>query len=149
MTRDDRAVINRAAACIQVHEGCRLTAYQDGGGVWTIGWGHTRGVGKGDTCSQAEADAWLTKDMDDAVKGVASLPVPLTGSMRAALISLVYNIGWTRFSMSDTHMAVVGRKYLDVPKHMIGWRLIDGEPSLGLLRRRLAEATLFLADGLP
>ena len=29
---------------IKDFEGCRLTAYQDAAGVWTIGYGHTKGV---------------------------------------------------------------------------------------------------------
>ena len=40
-------------------EGCRLTAYQDSGGVWTIGYGHTAGVYAGKTCTEAQAEAWL------------------------------------------------------------------------------------------
>ena len=30
-------------------EGCRLAAYPDTGGVWTIGYGHTKGVAEGRT----------------------------------------------------------------------------------------------------
>ena len=41
---------------IKHFEGCRLEAYKCSAKVWTIGWGHTRGVKEGDTCTQEEAD---------------------------------------------------------------------------------------------
>jgi lysozyme len=44
-------------------EGCRLSAYQDQKGIWTIGYGHTRGVSQGMTCTQADSDHWLAEDM--------------------------------------------------------------------------------------
>jgi len=34
----------KGRALIQSLKGLRLQAYQDGGGIWTIGYGHTRGV---------------------------------------------------------------------------------------------------------
>ena len=50
-------------AALKVDEGCRLIAYQDTVGVWTIGYGHTAGVHPGQTITQAQADAWLTEDV--------------------------------------------------------------------------------------
>jgi lysozyme len=49
---------------IKRFEGCRLEAYQDSVGVWTIGWGTTRypdgsPVSPGDKITQAEADYYL------------------------------------------------------------------------------------------
>jgi lysozyme len=41
---------------IKNFEGCRLSAYQDSVGVWTIGYGHTKGVHFGQSISQTEAD---------------------------------------------------------------------------------------------
>ena len=43
---------------IKQFEGCRLSAYQCAAGVWTIGYGHTAGVKKGMTITQAQADAY-------------------------------------------------------------------------------------------
>ena len=50
---------------IKRFESCRLTAYQDFGGVWTIGWGHTKDVCEGMTVSQNEADACLVTDLEE------------------------------------------------------------------------------------
>src|ERR1700757_2265582 len=45
-------------------EGCRLVAYQDQVGVWTIGYGHTgSGVVSGLTITQDQAEDLLTSDV--------------------------------------------------------------------------------------
>ena len=60
-------------------EGCRLESYQDSGGVWTIGYGHTMNVGPGMTCTQQQAEMWLSTDTHFAVAAVNVLViVPLT-----------------------------------------------------------------------
>lgn len=53
---------------IKHFEGCRLAAYRDSGGIWTIGWGATHypdgsKVRPGDTIDQAQADALLSRDV--------------------------------------------------------------------------------------
>ena len=47
---------DKLIAYIRKAEGCRLTAYQDVAGVWTIGFGHTKGVKAGDRITQYQAD---------------------------------------------------------------------------------------------
>ena len=37
---------------LKLMEGLRLTAYKDAAGVWTIGYGHTQGVRKGDKITE-------------------------------------------------------------------------------------------------
>ena len=41
---------------IKAHEALRLKAYQDSKGVWTIGWGHTKGVKPGDVITREQAE---------------------------------------------------------------------------------------------
>lgn len=51
-------------ARLRLDEGLRLIAYRDGGGVLTIGYGHTGpDVHDGMTISAAEADAFLEHDV--------------------------------------------------------------------------------------
>ena len=57
---------------IKKFEGCRLTAYQDAVGVWTIGYGTTNAdkaitgtsISQGLQISQATADEWLRRSID-------------------------------------------------------------------------------------
>ena len=44
-------------------EGFKREAYQDEGGVWTIGYGHTREVKEGDTVSTHKANMYLNTDL--------------------------------------------------------------------------------------
>ncbi len=80
-----------AAALIQVFEGCRLTAYQDSGGVWTIGFGHTAGVKQGDTITYEQAVEFFNADAMPLLAAV-SRQKPLAG---AAYVSFGYNCGRT------------------------------------------------------
>ena len=49
---------------IKKFEGCRLEAYKCPAGVWTIGYGHTAGVQKGQKISAAQAEALLRSDLE-------------------------------------------------------------------------------------
>ena len=49
---------------IKSFEGLRLKSYQDSIGVWTIGWGHTRGVRKGQVITEAQAERFLRDDLE-------------------------------------------------------------------------------------
>ena len=44
-------------------EGCKLDAYQDGGGVWTIGYGTTKNVHQGMSITQDQAESLLLGDL--------------------------------------------------------------------------------------
>lgn len=86
-------------------EGMRYTAYQDGGGVWTICLGHTKGVKKGDTATPAQCAEWARQDIGPAIKRVEQVsPVPLSEPAKAGIASFCfYNLGetkcrWTRDS---------------------------------------------------
>ncbi len=74
-------------------EGCRLTAYQDSVGVWTIGFGTTTEVKEGQTISQLKAEEYLRFDLAIFEKAVtASLNVPVNPNQFYALISITYHV---------------------------------------------------------
>ena len=50
---------------IKKFEGCELTAYQDSVDVWTIGYGHTKGVEDGQEITQEEAEEMLASELDE------------------------------------------------------------------------------------
>jgi len=81
-----------AAAWIAVEEGpARLVAYQDPGGVWTIGQGHTAGVKEGDTCTLAQSVAWFAEDQARLFAIMGQFPWhPLK---QAAFVDFGYNCG--------------------------------------------------------
>lgn len=127
-------------------EGCRLEAYKDTGGVWTIGYGRTWGVKEGQTITQAEADAMLAYDLDLFANGVGRLvKVPLTENQRAALISFAYNIGLVALAGSTLLRKLNAGDYAAVPDELDRWVNDGGTRLPGLVKRRAAEAKLWSA----
>lgn len=141
---------SRGLSLIKRWERCHLEAYDDGVGVPTIGWGHTRGVRFGDTCSQEQADQWLAEDLGDAEDTVSRLVrVPINQAQRDALIAFVYNVGSGGFGKSELLRHLNAEAYHSAAKAFLGWTRGGGRPMRGLLRRRLAEAALFAEDPWP
>lgn len=125
-------------------EGCRLQAYQDSKGVWTIGHGHTSGVCAGMTCTQAQAEAWLAEDVAWAERAVNWLVrVPVSQGEFEALVDFVFNAGIGNFRDSALlHFLNVGRPDLAAAE-FDKWDHCGGKVVAGLLRRRQAEKAEF------
>lgn len=130
-------------------EGCRLTAYQDQGGRWTLGFGHTFMVHEGDTCTQAQAEAWLEGDIAWAEKAVNRLvTTPLTQGEFDALTDFVFNLGEHSFELSTLLQLVNQGRYADAAQEFAKWDHCGGVEVAGLLRRRLAERAEFENTGI-
>lgn len=125
-------VLALAAKLVKHFEGCRLTAYQDSAGVWTIGYGHTAGVTVGRVVSQAEADALLAEDLLIAEAAVSRLFPPLA---RVALIDFTFNLGAGATRQLLSHP--------DPENQFERWVHAGGEILPGLVKRRAVEAFLF------
>ena len=85
---------------IMKFEGCRLEAYQDAAGVWTIGYGHAHGVSQGDVITDYYAKEFLKKDISMAEKQVLALGVCKTQGQLDALTDFVFNLGIERLKQS-------------------------------------------------
>ena len=135
-----------AGAFVRAHESCRLAAYADSGGVWTIGWGHAgEGVHAGLIWTQAQADAQLTADLTAAFDAVIQLTkIPLADCQIAALISFVFNLGEGALANSTLLTLINAREFLSAAKEFLRFDHAGGSESKGLLIRRLDEAALFL-----
>lgn len=136
-------VSSEGLALIQGFESLQLAAYQDVGGVWTIGWGHTRGVRKGDTCTRAQADLWLKQDVMDAEEGVTALvKVGLAQSEFDALVSFHFNTG--ALGRSTLLRRLNSGDRAGAANEFLRWVYDNGVKYAGLVRRRAAERALFL-----
>ena len=134
---------------IKSFEKCRLEAYQDEKGVWTIGYGHIKAVKQGDTCTQEQADAWLAEDAATAWHAiVVNVKVPLTANEGGALLSWTFNTGCEAFAESTLLTILNSGNYQGVPAQMNKWvwlTMPDGTKKIsnGLVNRRKAEAALW------
>jgi lysozyme len=128
-------------------EGCRLKAYQDSKGVWTIGFGHTgRLVVAGLTCTQAQAEEWLASDIAWAASEVSRVvKVPLTQAEFDALVDFVFNTGAGNFQHSSLLALLNHNDHVKAAAEFEKWDKCGGVELPGLLRRRKAEAKEFLA----
>jgi lysozyme len=137
---------------IQSFESCRLKAYDDGVGVWTIGWGTTKGVKRGMTITQEEADRLFEEDLDQFADGVEALvTTDINNNQFSALVSLAYNIGLRAFGRSTLLKRVNARNFAAAADQFLVWNKGGGKVMRGLTRRRQAERKLFLkpADDSP
>lgn len=83
-----------AHALIKEFEQCRLQAYLCPAGIWTIGWGHTKGVRSGDSISVDQAEHLFQEDIKEFDAGVARLiKVPVEQYQFDALVSFAFNVG--------------------------------------------------------
>ena len=152
-----------AIELVKSFESCRLSAYQDSTGIWTLGWGRARDIQPGEACSQAQADAWLMSDLDDfeaIVLKAVSTPEHganvMNDNQLGAVTSFVFNVGLGKEGVKDGFLCLKSGGIstllrllreqdwegaaLEFPK----WSKAGGLPVPGLLRRRLAEQVLFL-----
>ena len=142
----DMKISNNGLNTIKQFEGCRLTAYQDVKGVWTIGYGHTGGVYYGQTITQAEADTLFRQDLAKFESGVARLcyGVTLTQNQFDALVSFAYNCGLSALG-SSTLLKKIKANPNDksIAAEFKKWCYSGGKIVQGLANRRTAEAQLY------
>jgi lysozyme len=138
--------INAAGlALIKTYEGLALRSYRCAAGRWTVGYGHTATAMPGQVIDETEADALLQADLRGFEKAVAELvQVPLNDNQFAALVSLAFNIGVTALARS-TLIKLLNTGELDkVPAEFMRWTKVGTLELPGLVRRRTAEAELWV-----
>lgn len=150
-----KKISDKCLNLVKEFEGCRLTAYRDEVGVWTIGYGITNSdfkitkkiIRKGMKISKATAEKWLEESLNKKY-----LPLVLEYDKQYnwdqneldALVSFCYNIGSIKQLTADgtRSKTVVASKILQYNK-------AGGKVYRGLTRRRKAERELFLAKVAP
>jgi lysozyme len=123
---------------IESFEGLRLQSYQDSVGVWTIGYGHTRGVAQGQVITQPQAEAFLQQDLGVAEGAVNGLGLTLTDNQFAALVSFAFNLGGGNLAK------LLKNGLAAVPDRILLFDHAGGKQLPGLTRRRTAERALYL-----
>ena len=149
-------VNQRTLDLIKRWEGCKLAAYQDIAGIWTIGYGTTANAGvgiephNGMTITQAQADELLHKTLDKFAEKVASLiKVPVTANEFGACVMLSYNIGLGAFAKSTVLRELNAGNKSSAAGAFHMWNKAGGRVVKGLMARRDAEVELFLTKEIP
>ncbi|HEY1809687.1 MAG TPA: lysozyme [Acidobacteriaceae bacterium] len=135
----------KGLALTEQFEGCRLTAYQDQVGVWTIGYGHTGPeVCAAMTITSEDAQALLARDVSNAAAFVNKIvQVQITQEEFDALVDFVFNLGVGSFERSTLLRLLNAGDFASAAAQFALWDRAGGAFVAGLLRRRQAETALF------
>ena len=128
---------------IKQFEGVRFTAYKCPAGVYTIGYGHTRGVKRGMKITEEEASAFLTADLLNSEKAVERYDSVYRWNQNEfdALVSFTFNCGAANLR---SLLRNGRRNRSQIAETLPLYRKAGGKVLKGLERRRAAEKALFL-----
>lgn len=141
---------------IKSFEGFSLTAYHgkcDRAGLYTIGWGHARGVRPGDKITLEQAEKLLRDDIRDAenvvnLDYVSGRDKPLvTQNQFDALVSFVFNVKRESYLDSTLRRKLKAGDKMGAAGEFKRWIYSDHKIAPGLIPRRDAERRLFLQSG--
>ena len=142
------ALIKRFEGCARRRGDGLIEAYPDpgtGAAPWTIGWGATGpGVGPGTVWTEAQCDARMKADLRRYAAEVARAlrSAPTTQAQFDALVSFHYNTGAiARATLTRKHIA---GDFAGAAAEFPRWNRAGGRVKKGLVRRRAAEAALYL-----
>lgn len=139
---------DRGLGLIKQFEGCRLTAYKavPTEKYWTIGYGHYGAdVKPGQTITQARAEVLLEQDVRPIEQLLNRMGVNFRQGQFDSLVSWIYNLGAGNFNNSTMKKYIMQRrKDEEITDQLVKWVSCWGKPLLGLKKRRVAEANLWL-----
>ncbi len=138
-------IANYGLDLVRELEGCRLKAYKDQKGQWTIGWGSTGSFVHPDLVwTQEQADRDLIDRWNSFGFELFLLlkrkNLSLTVNQIQALQCFAYNLG-----IDDVEKLTKDRRFPhEIAKGMLLYNQVNGKPNRGLKIRRRVEQDLFL-----
>ena len=145
--RGSRRINDEGFKLLITFEGCRLNSYDDGVRVWTIGYGHTKGIHEGMTITQAQAEQFLQEDLEIFESYVEDgIQVDVNEDQFSALVCFCFNVGPEGFGSSTLLRKLNAGDYQGAAEQFPAWNKGGGKPMLGLTRRRLAEQAFFFSQ---
>lgn len=138
-------ISDEGLSLIKHFEGCELKAYRCAANVLTIGYGSTKGVTEDMEITQEGAEELLQEEMHEYEGYINDMvKVPLEQHQFDAMVSWVFNLGSGNLSSSTLLKKLNNSEYDEVPEQIKRWNKAGGKVLEGLVRRREAEALLFL-----
>ena len=121
-------------------------AYRCSAGVLTIGYGHTENVNVDVSITEQEAVDILKDDLQERERLLNGLGLSVSQRQFDACMSFIFNLGFYAFKSSTLLEKIKHNpKDLDIAGEFIRWIRVNGNPSRGLLLRRLDEAGLYFS----
>lgn len=130
---------------IKTFEGCRLEAYKCPAGIPTIGYGHTNQVKMGMKITQEQADKFLLEDIRSSEVLLNKMGINFRQHQFDALCSWIFNLGVGKFKGSTMYKCIMDDMAdITITDQIVKWVNAGGKPMIGLKKRRIAEANMFL-----
>lgn len=131
---------------IKKFEGFSSKVYICPAGIKTIGYGHVVNIKEHfDIINEEIAEQLLIKDISKAQQAVISnIYTELTQEQFVALTSFAFNLGYAALQRSTLRQKVNRNEHFQVPKELMRWVYSSGKILPGLVRRREAEAELYM-----
>lgn len=141
------AAVAIAIGVIAPWEGLRTTAYQDIVGVWTVCYGETKGVRPGDSYTPEECRSMLAREVAEYEANLRArcLAYPMPDGVRAAVVSLAYNVGVGAVCSGSIPKLAAAGDLRAVCDALLRYNRAGGKVVRGLTNRRLAERQVCLA----
>ncbi len=139
-----RVINDQGRAIVMAHESCRLEAYVCPAGRLAIGYGHTGDVKKGDRITAHQAEAILEVDLHRFEMAVERLAPNSGPNEFSACVSLAFNIGVDAFTKSTLLKMHNAGLNVAAAAQFAKWTHAAGKVLPGLVKRRAAEAALYL-----
>jgi lysozyme len=130
---------------IKRYEGFVSKPYLCPAGVWTVGYGSTRGITR-DTppVTKEQAEEILRRDVEFAEAAVMRLCPALKKQNRFdAIVSFTFNLGSAALQRSTLRQKINRNEHLDVPAELLKWVWAGGRRLPGLVARRAAEGVMY------
>lgn len=126
---------------IKEFEGFSSTAYRCPAGVWTCGFGATKGITPTTRCTRAEAEQWLRRDLAPIEAYLNTIPEVDTQGEYDALCSFIFNLGIGNFKSSTLLRKIKeGAPTEEIQAQFHRWVYAGGKVLKGLVKRREWEA---------
>ena len=142
----------RGIEIVKSFEGLSLKPYLCPANVWTVGYGATRSSTGGpidldmEPITEAEAEALLIRDLESSEGWVSRLiKTALTENQYSALTSFTFNVGAGALQRSTLRMKLNRGEIQNAADEFPKWKFANKRILAGLVRRRAAERSLFLA----
>ncbi len=122
---------------IKGFETLHLKAYKCPAGVLTIGYGHTRGVKRGQVITKVQADVLLKGDILNVEKSLNSMSITFTQGQFDALVDFCFNLGMVKFIGSTLYTKILVHATDDeIATQFRRWVYGGGKKLDGLVKRR-------------
>ena len=132
---------------IKKYEGLRLTAYKCPAGVWTIGYGHTKGVKEGQKITNSQAEELLKEDLRVFENGVNKWNLQINQYQFDALVYFAFNLGLKKKKKSTLLKKVQANPQdKTIKDEFLKWVNAGGRKLEGLVRRRNEEAEMYFKE---